>query len=195
MRHETNVHGSIFFLLKKFVDHNLPAGSWEKLNEKAGMDKPDFEMTQSYPLEAIGNIVAAASEMTGLPEDVLKERFGEYLVPDLFALYKSYLRPEWKTYDVLVHTEHVMHGAVRKLNSTANPPILNVAVVSKELLMIDYFSKRRMASLAIGIIKGIARYYNEDKDIIVRSMTALNDERVQIRVEFLNRRDRSQQQV
>ncbi|MDF2438634.1 MAG: hypothetical protein K0Q95_3010 [Bacteroidota bacterium] len=184
MRHETDVHGSIFFLLKKFVDHNLPLGTWEKLKEKARISRPDYEMTASYPIEDIGGILVAASEMTGLGEDELKERFGEYLVADLFTLYKSYLQPDWKTYDVLIHTERVMHGAVRKLNSTANPPILNVTLVSDQLLMIDYFSKRRMASLAVGIIKGIAKYYNEEEKVIVRSVTPLNDERVQIRVEF-----------
>jgi hypothetical protein len=154
----------------------------------AGQTKPDFELTKSYPLEAIGGIVVAASQMTGMPEDEIKERFGEYLVPDLFTLYKSYLQPHWKTYDVLLHTEKVMHGAVRKLNSSANPPILNVNKINDNLLMIDYFSKRRMASLAVGIIKGIAKYYNEEDVVHVRSMTALNDERVQLRVEFLKPR-------
>lgn len=185
MRNETNVHGSIFFLLKKFVENSFPAGTWEKLNEDAKSETAEFEITKSYPLEAIGSIVSVASQMTGRPEDEIKESFGEYLVPDLFALYKSYLQPQWKTYEVLLNTERVMHGAVRKLNSTANPPILNVTSVNEKLLIIDYFSKRRMASLAIGIIKGIAKYFDEENKVSVNSMTPLNDERVQIRVEFL----------
>ncbi|MDQ3046920.1 MAG: heme NO-binding domain-containing protein [Bacteroidota bacterium] len=185
MQNETNVHGSIFFLLRKFIDHSLPPGAWEKLNQAAGSNADEFELTKSYSLDTIGSIIAAASKMTGLSEDTLKERFGEYLVPDLFTLYKNYLRPEWTTYDVLLNTERVMHGAVRKLNSTANPPILNVTAVNEKLLMIDYYSKRRMAGLAIGIIKGIAKYYHEEEKISVKSVTSLNDERVQIRVEFL----------
>ncbi len=40
-----------------------------------------------------------------------------------------------------------------------------------------------MSCLAIGIIKGIAKYYNESDIIKVVSMTDANAERVQIKVE------------
>ncbi len=50
--------------------------------------------------------------------------------------------------------------------------------------MIDYFSKRKMGALAVGIIKGIATYYNEQDKIEIKSMSDPEDERVQIRVEF-----------
>ena len=42
-----------------------------------------------------------------------------------------------------------------------------------------------MASLAVGIIKGIAKYYNESSKVKIVPTTNPNDERVQIRVEFL----------
>jgi hypothetical protein len=113
------------------------------------------------------------------------EQFGSYLVNDLFALYKDYIRPEWRTFEIILHTESVMHGAVRKLNSTANPPILNVFQVNEKLLIIDYFSKRKMASLAIGIIRGISEYYGEADKIKITPMTNSDDERVQIRLDFL----------
>ncbi|MCW3075957.1 MAG: hypothetical protein JWO32_566 [Bacteroidetes bacterium] len=179
-----NVHGSIFFLLKKFVDHNFPVNTWEKLNQEAGTADITFELTQSYPISEIGAIIGAASKATGKPANELKEMFGEYLVPDLFAMYASYLNPAWKTFEVIENTELVMHGAVRRLNSTAHPPILNVTKVNDKLLMVDYFSKRKMGSLAVGIIKGIAKYYNESDKIKVQSMSDADAERVQIRVEF-----------
>ncbi|MCW3102197.1 MAG: hypothetical protein JWO09_637 [Bacteroidetes bacterium] len=178
------VHGSIFFLLKKFVDQNLPAGTWARLNEGAGTSPESFEMTKNYPVRDINAIVDEASKLTGTPVNVLKEKFGEYLVPDLFLLYSSYLQPHWKTFEVLENTELVMHGAVRRLNSTANPPILNVTKVNDKLLMIDYFSHRKMGCLAVGIIKGIAWYYNESDTVTVTPATDPDAERVQIKVEF-----------
>ncbi len=114
-----------------------------------------------------------------------QEQFGEYLVPDLFKLYADFLRPEWKTFDVLLYTETIMHGAVRKLNSAASPPVLNVTKVNNKLLIIDYYSKRRMGALAIGIIKGIAKYFNESDLVFITSTTDPDAERVQIRVEFV----------
>ncbi|MDB5253586.1 MAG: hypothetical protein JWP27_2755 [Flaviaesturariibacter sp.] len=181
---DLRVHGSIFFLLKKFVVAHFSEDMWDQLNGEAGTGGKSFEMTQNYPLDDIGAIVGAASRHTGASVNELKEKFGEYLVPDLFRLYASYLRPEWTTRDVLIHTEKVMHGAVRKLNSTANPPILNVSEVSETLLVIDYFSRRRMGSLAVGIIKGIARYFGEQDVVQVTPTTDPDDERVQIRVTF-----------
>lgn len=183
MDNETSVHGSIFFLLKRFVDHNFQAGTWEELNKAAGISTQNFELTQSYPLEHIEAIVNAASQATGRTVHDLKQAFGEYLVPDLFAMYSNYLNPAWKTFDVLENTELVMHGAVRRLNSTAHPPILNVSKVNDKLLMVDYHSQRKMGALALGIIKGIAKYYNEDDKITVTSATDADAERVQIRVE------------
>ncbi len=182
---DLRVHGSIFFLLKKFVDNNFPENTWDLLNKKAGTNTINFSVTENYSLTAMNDLVSNASAMTGIPENELMEKFGQYLVTDLFALYGEYIRPEWRTFDIILNTEPVMHGAVRKLNSTANPPILNVTKVNDKLLIIDYHSRRKMGSLAIGIIKGIARYYEESDSIIITPMSNPDDERVQIRLDFL----------
>ncbi|HEX8270797.1 MAG TPA: heme NO-binding domain-containing protein [Flavobacterium sp.] len=182
---DLRVHGSIFFLLKKFVNNNFPENTWELLNEKAGTGSLVFSVTENYSIEAMNELVRIASGMTGLPENLLKEQFGEYLVEDLFALYADYIRPEWRTFDIILNTEPVMHGAVRRLNSTANPPVLNVTKVHNKLLIIDYYSRRKMAGLAIGIIKGIAKYYGETDSVTITPMSDFNDERVQIRLDFL----------
>jgi hypothetical protein len=73
---------------------------------------------------------------------------------------------------------------VRKQENQADPPVLLVTRVHDKLLTIDYYSKRRMASLAIGIINGIAKYYNEADKVKVICQSDPNDERVQLRIEF-----------
>ncbi|MDR6764406.1 hypothetical protein J2Y38_004639 [Flavobacterium sp. 2755] len=182
---DIRVHGSIFFLLKKFITKELSAASWDILNAQAGTGPISFSITENYPIETMNLLLENASEMTGVSRHLLMEQFGRYLVNDLFALYKDYIRPEWRTLDVILHTEPVMHGAVRKLNSTANPPVLNVSQINDKLLIIDYFSQRRMASLAIGIIRGISEYYGEADKIKITPMTDADDQRVQIRLDFL----------
>lgn len=177
------IHGSLFFLLRKFIIHHYSEDMWRQLNMEAHTSD-EFETTKSYPLSDILSLISKASQHMGISVTEIEERFGEYLVPDLFKLYSNYLNPAWKTFDVLLHTERVMHGAVRNLNSTAHPPILNVSQVNEHLLIIDYHSKRKMASLAVGIIKGIANYYNERDKVHVKPTTEPDAERVQIRVEF-----------
>ncbi|GAA4431272.1 hypothetical protein GCM10023188_18640 [Pontibacter saemangeumensis] len=52
-------------------------------------------------------------------------------------------------------------------------------------LIVDYHSKRRMAGVAVGIIKGIAGYFHESDLVEVTRVTPADEERVLIRADFL----------
>jgi hypothetical protein len=181
---EIQIHGSMFLLFKKFIEKNYNHNTWLELNKAAGTLQPAYEMHKNYPASEMFSIIGAAAKHMELSKNTLKEKFGEYLVPDLLNIYKSHLNPSWKTFETLEYTEQVMHKAVRNEAGNANPPVLNVTKVGDKLLIIDYYSKRKMASLAIGIIRGIAKYHNESKKVLIIPKTNPNDERVQIRVEF-----------
>lgn len=180
------MHGSIFILLQKFIESNYSHDFWVQRKKEAGIPYTEFTMEKTYPTNEIFKLLQAISLSTGDSHHKLQEKFGEHLVPDLLSMYWKYVDPNWKTYDLLRHTESIMHKAVRMESKNANPPVLNVSSVSGKLIIIDYYSKRCMASLAIGIIKGIAKYYKEKNEVLVKTTTGLDDERVQIRVEFTN---------
>jgi hypothetical protein len=177
------MHGSIFVLLKDFVVKIYNEPMWYDLLKNAGVVHIGYEERASYPDEEMNAILSAASYKTGLASSDLQEKFGEFIAPHLMNRYKSYLRPEWKTFEVLEFTEPIMHTAARSQDEAMSPPVLNTDRVSNTLIIIDYYSKRRMGSLAIGIIRGIARYFGEEDTISVVSKTESNAERVQIRVE------------
>ena len=120
--------------------------------------------------------------MTGLSADELHEKFGEYLVPDLMYMYQRLLQPHWGTLDMLEHTESTMHRQVRTEHVENAPPVLHVTRVSPDELFIDYVSKRRMGALAVGIVRGVAKYYDEADLIQVEPTTSENGEQVRIRV-------------
>jgi hypothetical protein len=143
-------------------------------------------MQEMYPTRELFAIVSKASEVTGMPIYDLMEQFGEYLVPDLMLIYSKYVNPSWRTYDMLLHTEGSMHSAVKKMDERTNPPMLLVTKKGSSQLIVDYHSKRRMSGVAVGIIKGIAKYYNESDTVSVTRLTAADEERVQIQVNFLN---------
>ena len=63
-----------------------------------------------------------AAEMTSIPAGELHEKFGEYLVPDLMYMYQKLVRPEWKTLDMIEHTELTMHKKVREEHIQNAPP-------------------------------------------------------------------------
>lgn len=182
---DDKLHGSIFVLLKKYVENTYSYDFWTKRKDEAGIGHAEYVLTEKYQTSEIFKILHSISLSTGTSVHELQEKFGEHLVPDLLSVYGKYVDPNWKTYDLIKHTESIMHKAVRMENQDANPPILNISTVSEKLMIIDYYSRRCMASLAIGIIKGIAKYYNENNVVSVKTTTGPDDERVQIRIEFL----------
>lgn len=181
---DLTMHGSMFVFFKQFIEETFSSSLWLELNKKANTNHSTYQIHNSYPSNIFYSLLQTAANLTNHSENELKEEFGEYLVPKLLSLYKSYINPAWKTFELLENTELVMHKAVRREELQAKPPILNVSKVAVNLLIIDYYSKRRMASLAVGIIKGIAKFYNEQEKVRVILKADPDDERVQIRIEF-----------
>lgn len=176
------MHGTILTLLKRYVQTQYDHSTWIKLMERSGLDKVEFDHKTVYPDEHIYTLVGHAAEMTGLSVDELHEKFGEYLVPDLMYMYQKLLKPEWKTLDMLEHTELTMHQKVRQEHAENSPPVLEVSRLGPNELIIDYVSSRRMGGLAVGIVRGVATYYDEADRIDVQPTTTENGERVRIHV-------------
>jgi Haem-NO-binding len=176
------MHGTILTLLKRYVQTQYDHSTWVKLMELSELDKVAFDHKTVYPDEHMYALVGHAAEMTGLSAGELHEKFGEYLVPDLMYMYQKLLRPEWKTLDMLEHTELTMHKQVRQEHAENSPPVLDVTRLGPNELMINYVSPRRMGGLAVGIVRGVAAYYDEADRIDVMPTTSEDGERVRIHV-------------
>jgi hypothetical protein len=176
------MHGTIFALLKRYVQTQYDHSTWVRLVEAAGLESGDFSHKQVYPDEQMYALVGAASKMTGVSSNELQEKFGEYLVPDLMYMYQKLVRPEWTTLDMLEHTEHTMHHRVRQEHTENAPPVLHVVRQSADELEINYVSQRRMGALAVGIVRGLAIYFDEAERIVIEPETSENGERVRIQV-------------
>jgi hypothetical protein len=176
------MHGSIFTLLKRYVQTQYDHSTWVKLVEVSGLEAMDFDARTVYPDDHIYALVGHAAEMTGIPAGELHEKFGEYLVPDLMYMYQRLVKPEWKTLDMIEHTESTMHVQVRSENAKNRPPVLEVERLNENELMVNYVSNRRMGGLAVGIIRGLAVYFDEADRIDVMPTTSEDGERVTIHV-------------
>ncbi|RAU81965.1 heme NO-binding domain-containing protein [Pontibacter arcticus] len=181
-----NMHGSIFIFLKRFMENEYDYSTWIKILERKGINRlhETYQMNEVYPVAELFDIISEGAAITGVSNPEFQEKFGEFLVPDLLLVFKKFIDPNWKTYDMLQYISTHMHGGIKKENSLSNPPPLHVTKVGRNLIIIDYHSKRRMAGFAIGIVKGLARYFQEQDRINVLPTTDLNAERVQIKVEF-----------
>ncbi|QNH60663.1 heme NO-binding domain-containing protein [Hymenobacter sediminicola] len=179
------MHGTIFTLLKRYVQTQYDHSTWVRLTESVGLSAADFDHKSVYPDEQMYALVGKASEMAGIPASELQEKFGEYLVPDLMYMYQKLLQPEWTTLDMLEHTENTMHRKVRQEHAENTPPVLEVTRLSEDELEIKYVSERRMGALAVGIVRGVAAYYDEADRIAIDPETSEDGQRVYIRVRRL----------
>ncbi|WP_169728022.1 heme NO-binding domain-containing protein [Adhaeribacter aquaticus] len=184
MNKQNLMHGSIFVMLRKFVESNYDYSTWMDLLKKVGVERTSYPMHGMYPTDELFAIVHEVAEKMEIPVYDFMEKFGEFMVPDLIEMYKDYLDPAWCTYEMLIYTEEKMHGAVKSQDKRTSPPKLLVTKQGEKRLIINYTSKRRMSGVAVGIIRGIARYYQESDKVTVIRLSQPAAEKVQILVDF-----------
>lgn len=180
------MHGIIFNQFQKYTRDLAGPSAWLKLLASQGLSRKIYLPTQIYPdEELITLVVGIASQEQKSVEQVLED-FGQFIVTDLLKVYSTMIRPEWKTLDVLEHTENTMHKAVRHSDRAATPPELLCTRVSAREVVIDYSSRRKLSSLGVGIIKGISAYYGETTSIQVRHyQTAAGEKACKIAVTLI----------
>lgn len=159
------MHGIIHSQLKKFVELNHGADAWKAVLDEAGLGGKLYLANSVYADEEATAIVAAASKLTGAPAADILESFGEFLVPALMTTYRALIKSSWTTIDMLMWTEDTIHKAVRIKEPGAAPPRLRFQQTGPNTLKFFYDSPRRMAPVAKGIIKGVAKHYGESVDI------------------------------
>ncbi len=159
------MHGIIHAQLKQFVETNLGAEAWKAVLTEAGLGNKIYLSNTTYGDEEAVAIVTAASKLTSKPAEDILENFGEFIVPALMSTFRAMVKPGWKTLELLLNTEETIHKAVRIKQPGAQPPRLQFQQTGPNTLQFNYNSPRRMAAVAKGIMKGVAKHYGETIDI------------------------------
>jgi predicted hydrocarbon binding protein len=155
------MHGIVFSELQKYVGRTLGEPAWKSLLDESGLEGRVYLPISEYPDAEIAALVRTASHLTGKAADEILRDFGEFITPDLLNMYRSLIRPEWKTLDLLEHIEGTIHAIVRVKNPGAHPPRLRVSRMPGSRVAIKYSSDRKMCALAVGIITGLGKHYGE----------------------------------
>jgi predicted hydrocarbon binding protein len=160
------MHGTMFVHLRDYVEHEMGASGWTELLRQANLGPRLYLPIKAYPDDEMMLLVQAAATATSQPVPALLQRFGEYLAPQLVAMYRHLLKPHWRTVDVLEHVESTAHRAVRIEQPEATPPYLHAERLSNHKIRIIYTSARRLCHVATGIIRGLAATYGETVTIV-----------------------------
>ena len=176
------MHGIIHTELKGFVTSVMGIDGWRQVASIAGVGETEYVSRQSYPDGDVVAIVDAASVLSGEPVPTLLRAFGTYLAPTLLSVYRPYVKSQWRTLDLIEHTEATMHKAVRLRDPGAAPPMLNVQRVSANEVLVDYHSTRRLCQVAEGIASGVAVHYGETIEVSQSECMLRGDARCAISV-------------
>ncbi len=155
------MQGIIYMQLKKFVVTTVGKDDWTQLLDKSGLESRLYLPTNTYPDEEFSTLLSAISKASDRSRSAILEEFGQFVVPELFALYGTFISPEWKTLDLIENTEQTIHKVVRLRNPGADPARLKTIRRTIDEIEVTYDSPRKMCSLAKGIIHGVAAHYEE----------------------------------
>ena len=159
------MHGIVHAELKRFIETKHGRDAWSKIAQQTGLGNKIYMPTGTYPDQEVLAIVKAASELTRTPAAAILEDFGEFIVPTLMNMYKTLIKPEWGTMELLLNTEETIHRVVRIKNPGAQPPLLKFEKTGPNTLKFHYDSARQMSAVAKGIMKGVAAHYRNTLSI------------------------------
>jgi hypothetical protein len=160
------MHGIIFTELRKYVDTKLGGDAWGDLLNAAGLKGRMYLPIQEYPDAEAVTLVTTAAQITGLDAAVILQDFGVFIAPSLLGMYRTLVKPEWRTLEVLEFTEGTIHKVVRARNPGAKPAELTAVRISETELHLTYGSHRKMCPVAKGIIKGLGLHFGEEITVV-----------------------------
>jgi hypothetical protein len=155
------LHGIIHTGLQKFVEATYGVEVWRTLLTRTGLESEIFTPLGTYPDEHLFSLVREAEALSGQPATMLLEAFGEFMVPSYLALYGTLMKPEWRTLEVIEHTEETVHRVVRMRQPGAEPPRLQTKRTSSHEVVLTYDSPRKLCAVARGIARGVAKQFSE----------------------------------
>jgi Haem-NO-binding len=155
------MHGVIFFALQKYVTVRYGDAAWNATRGAAGVHGRTYLASQAYPDAELVALVTEAAQHAQTSVPVVLEDFGAFMAPSLLHTYRAHLKPQWRTLDVLAHTEATMHKAVRGQDPSADPPYLSCERTSPTEVVITYTSQRRLCAVAKGMVRGVAEHFDE----------------------------------
>src|SRR5258706_864318 len=176
------MHGVIFTELRKLRAATVEKQAWEQAHDRAGLPQVPYLPIATYDNETLLALMRALSDITGATVTALLDEFGSAIAPDLLTYPGIHLQPHWRTIAVLEHVESIIHKTVRRADPNANPPHLRVKRGSFDRIYVHYDSPLKLCALGKGIIRGIARHFEEEIVIIEETCMILGDLECKINV-------------
>ncbi len=153
--------GIIFTQLIGFIEEHVGISLAEQVIEKAALpNEAAFATVGTYPAQWALTMVAAASELSGIPAEKLCADYGEWLFARFTVLYPQLIDQYPDADAMLDHVGSHIHEEVTILYPDAKPPMVAMQR-DGDTAIVEYASHRPLAYIALGLIRGCLTHYND----------------------------------
>lgn len=161
-----SMKGVIVNCLEEFVSAHFGKIFWQHALEDAGL-KPMtlFLVFDNIDEAVVMKLVASVMKQANLSLPQLADMFGEYWVLEYSQkMYSQYYAKHTTAKSFLLDMDN-LHINMTKNMTNARPPRFTYSWIDQHTLMMKYMSPRNMIDFAVGLIKGVGKFYHEKLDV------------------------------
>lgn len=179
------MQGIIFNALEEFVLENADMEVWNSVIEDSKVESGGaYTSGVSYDDAEIVALATSLCEKLDLPLTDGLRVFGDFLFDFLLNRGPIELKDYKTAQALLIDLEDVIHRDVKRINPEAYTPFFEYTPKTDSTGELIYRSKRKMCSVAEGLIQGAARHFSQSVSFQHHHCTHNGDEDCQWTLEF-----------
>jgi hypothetical protein len=158
--------GIVFTEFLELVENEYGLEVVQQIIDECELDtEGTYTSVGTYSHKDMFMMVGKLSEIKRIPVPALLTIFGEYFFTTLKDKYPVFVEKP-NLFNFLNSIDEYIHPEVLKLYPDAELPKFDAEIKSDNEMILHYMSSRKMSDLAIGLIKGAAKYFKEDVGVV-----------------------------
>ncbi len=196
------MHGLIFVTWEKYLSERFGEAVLSKYRAAQSgraVSQAPLLASQIYDDATLVAGVGLASQLTGLPAEVLLREYGQYFqMNGLTSHFCAYVVNQFQSGRDLLLAMSAVHSQLHNVHSGVTPPLFKYELPANNPrgLVLIYNSPRQLCPVLMGAIEGAAGRYGEQAHVVERTCMKRGDAVCRFEVTFMplqNRQERLQQ--
>jgi len=175
--------GIVFNLLEEAIRQEHGEDAWDALLAHTELEGA-YTSLGNYPDEQLMKLVSAASVVLRKPADEIIRWFGCKSLSLFAERYPYFFNDHQSTRPFLLTLNSIIHPEVKKFYPGADVPDFQFDVSSENVLIMRYYSKRKLCAFAEVLIQGTAAYYREQLTMEHSMCMHRGDPHCELRISF-----------
>lgn len=158
--------GMIFTELVEFVEEKFGFEVVDEMLESSLLPvKGAYTQAANYSFEELMAILSKLSQITSVTVDDLIATYARHLFGRISGLFPFIFAKFSSSLPFIAQVDTFIHPEVKKLYPDAELPRFQMISLDEKELIIDYYSSKPLASMAVGLMNGAADYFKEKIEI------------------------------